>query len=175
LGVDSGDGNFTAIVYRWAIMAGPNVYPMKGKSSPLRDGAMQQRAAVKGKESRKLDHRGKLILVCPVEVNDRIDALMTSDLSGRPGDGFAMTFADEAQRDSELHRQLTSWERIDGRWVSKEGRDADHYWDARRYAVALAAKAGVFRGDGSEWRAPRHAPRVAAAAPARQHPRNRTR
>lgn len=140
VGIDSGDGEHRDLVYRFAARTGRHVRPVKGERQPFRGGQL-----VRLNTDEREDHRGRLVLVCPVAVSDQIAAWYKSISPDVPGSREGLTFCDRAGEDKEFQRQLVSMERAAKGWVLRDGHASDHYWDALRYAVAMAAVCGVFR------------------------------
>jgi phage terminase large subunit GpA-like protein len=140
-GIDSGDGPLTGLVYTACLRTGPRCYPVKGDNRQLQGGALMRK-----NEDARADHRGRLTLVCPVNVNDRVLSMSDGPPPAFPGESYGLTYAAAAADDATLQRQLASWERReDGTWAKREGYSDDHYHDCRRYAVAMAARLGLFR------------------------------
>lgn len=150
VGVDAGWGMYAVDVYRFALEAGRHVFPVKGESRPLGGGAVVKRSVAAGKGRERSEHGGRLILVCPRAANDRLARLMEEDplreeevLGSRGG----LSFCRRVLEDGQFQREWVSEERNDrGDWVLREGFLANHFRDAGRYGLAMAALVGVFKG-----------------------------
>jgi phage terminase large subunit GpA-like protein len=151
--IDSGDGLMTGDVYQFCSQmdrARGQVLPVKGSSAGLntfhrmsiRDAVKDRKGHIRAKES--------LVLIDTAKVKD----FLASCLDRPVGSDAAFTFHDEVASDLTFQRQIVSEER--GRdpkaksnrtlWKTRDGYEANHFWDALVYATTGALMRGVLRG-----------------------------
>lgn len=150
IGIDSGDGELTPDVYRFA-RRDPRIMPMKGSSTRMKEGkrpAWESNVTHKPRYGPSDPIEVTLRMFIPDYFKDLLSAWIT-----RPGEPELWSL--NSRDDDQYNRQMASEHRITekrGRmryetWVPVAEKAANHYWDCEVMQVALSTiiNAHLFR------------------------------